>query len=170
MVLITAQLGVARPDWGQRKVRNITPGTHFHLGKLGWRHVLPMGRKPVGGWYSAEMRRPTIRSTAQWLDRGDGIDLWGHVMGVRDWIGQMGLICGGTPWGCDTGWIWAMGLSYGGGQWGRATLAGLGQWDWLMGTCQMTKVIGLLNLNNDTMCPHVWRWGKCVECVWLMGW
>ena len=43
MVLITAQLGVARPDWGQRKIRNITPGTHPHLGKLGWRHVLPMG-------------------------------------------------------------------------------------------------------------------------------
>ena len=42
MVLITAQLGVARPDWGQRKVRNITPGSHFHLGKLGWRHILPM--------------------------------------------------------------------------------------------------------------------------------
>ena len=46
MVLITAQLGVARPDCGQRKVRNITPGTHFHLGKLGWRHVLPMGATP----------------------------------------------------------------------------------------------------------------------------
>ena len=42
MVLITAQLGVARPDWGQREVRNITPGTHPHLGKLGWRHILPM--------------------------------------------------------------------------------------------------------------------------------
>ena len=42
MVLITAQLGVARPVWGQRKVRKITPGTHLHLGKLGWRHVLPM--------------------------------------------------------------------------------------------------------------------------------
>ena len=51
MVLITAQLGVARPDWGQRKVRKITPGTHFHLGKLGWRHVLPMSfdsSEPVG--------------------------------------------------------------------------------------------------------------------------
>ena len=48
MVLITAQLGVARPDWGQRKVRNITPGTHFYLGKLGWRHVLPMWRCYLG--------------------------------------------------------------------------------------------------------------------------
>ena len=38
----TAQLGVAWSDWGQRKVRNITPCTHLHLGKLGWRHVLPM--------------------------------------------------------------------------------------------------------------------------------
>ena len=42
MVLITAQLGVARPDWGPKEVRNITPGTHPHLGKLGWRHVLHM--------------------------------------------------------------------------------------------------------------------------------
>ena len=42
MVLITAQLGVARPDWGQRKVRMITPSSHLHLRKLGWRHVLPM--------------------------------------------------------------------------------------------------------------------------------
>ena len=42
MVLITAQLRVARPDWGQREVRNSTPGTDPHLGKLGWRHVLPM--------------------------------------------------------------------------------------------------------------------------------
>ena len=42
MVLITAQLGVARPDWGQRKVRNITAGTRLHLGKFGWRRVLPM--------------------------------------------------------------------------------------------------------------------------------
>ena len=42
MVLVTAQLGVAWPDWGLRKVRNITPGIHLHLGKLGWRHVLPV--------------------------------------------------------------------------------------------------------------------------------
>ena len=42
MVLITAQQGVARPDWGRREVRTITPGPHPHLGKLGWRHVLPM--------------------------------------------------------------------------------------------------------------------------------
>ena len=42
MVLITAQLWAAPTDWGQRKARNITPGNHSHLGKLGWRHVLPM--------------------------------------------------------------------------------------------------------------------------------
>ena len=36
-------------------------------------------------------------------------------MGARDWIGEMGLICGGTPWECDIGWMWAMGLGYGGG-------------------------------------------------------
>ena len=51
---------------------------------------------------------------------GDGIDSgglpWGHttltgsgwwdwyVMGAYDWIGEMGLIWGGTPLGCDAGW------------------------------------------------------------------
>ena len=44
MVLITAELWAAPTDWGQRKARNITPGNHSHLGKLGWRHVLPMIR------------------------------------------------------------------------------------------------------------------------------
>ena len=53
MVLITAQLGVARPDWGQREVRNITPGTYPHLGKLGWWHVLPMDLQ----WETLETRR-----------------------------------------------------------------------------------------------------------------
>ena len=33
--LITAQQGVARPDWGRKEVRTITPGPHPHLGKLG---------------------------------------------------------------------------------------------------------------------------------------
>ena len=138
------------------------------------------------------------------LERGDGIDLWGRVMEAHDWIGEMGLICGGTPWVCDTGWMWAMGLSYGGVLWGHrngsgdgidlwertTTLTRSGRWDWFMwarnggarhwldrgdeidswGHCQMTSTIWLLNLNDDTMCPHVWRWGKCAECVWLRGW
>ena len=37
-----------------------------------------------------------------WLEQGDGIDLWGRVMGARDWIGEMGLICGGTRAGAST--------------------------------------------------------------------
>ena len=37
-----------------------------------------------------------------WLDVGDGIELWGHAMGARDWIGVMKLICGGEPWGRTT--------------------------------------------------------------------
>ena len=56
--------------------------------------------------------------------RGNGIDLWARVMGVRDWIGEMGLICGDTPWGYDAGGMWAMGLSYGGVPWGCATGSG----------------------------------------------
>ena len=52
-----------------------------------------------------------------WLERGDGIDLWGHVMGARDCIGEMGLICGGTPWGRATRlgwWNWFVGVRHGG--------------------------------------------------------
>ena len=63
-----------------------------------------------------------------WLDRGDGIDSWGHAMGP-----------------CDTGWIGAMGLIDGGSRhwlargdgidlWGCTTLAGTGRWHWFMGT------------------------------------
>ena len=47
-----------------------------------------------------------------WLDRGDGIVSWGHAMGPR-----------------DTGWIGALGLIHGGLPWGHAALAGSGQWD-----------------------------------------
>ena len=92
------------------------------------------------------------------LEWGDGIDLWGYVMGAHDWIGEMGLICGDTPlvwdtgwdtswgtrldqrdginlWGhamgCDTGWMWVMRLIYGGVPWGRAT--GSGRWNWFVG-------------------------------------
>ena len=81
-----------------------------------------------------------IRHGGTRLDRGDGIDLWGHtfgvrhwlghVMGARDWIRDMGLICGGTPWGCDTGWMWVMRLIYAVVPWGRAT--GSGRWNWFV--------------------------------------
>ena len=74
-----------------------------------------------------------------WLDVGNGIELWGHAMGARDWIGV-----------CGTGWIGALGLIH--------------------GDVPNDKVIWLPNLNDDTVWPHVWRWGKCAECVWLRGW
>ena len=40
------------------------------------------------------------------LDRGNGIDLWGHAMGVLHWLdggGGGGLSYGGVPWGRATG-------------------------------------------------------------------
>ena len=67
-------------------------------------------------------------------------------MGRHDWIGEMGLILGGTPLGCDTGWdtSWGhdwiremglicglMGLIYGDTSWGHTT--GSGRWDWFVG-------------------------------------
>ena len=83
-----------------------------------------------------------------WLDRGDGFDWWVLVT------------LAGPGW-----WDWFM--------WARSG----GAWHWLdrgngidSWGCANGKVIWLLNLNDDTMCPHVWRWGKCAECVWLRGW
>ena len=128
-----------------------------------------LGRKPVRGCYSAEMRRPAIRSTAHdpilsmgahdtgWIrvmgliyggGGGGGVvghatrassGRWdwfmGYVMGAHDWIGEMGLLWGGTPLGCDAGWdrpwgrdwIREMGLICGGTSWGRDT-----GWMWIM--------------------------------------
>ena len=44
MALITAQLGVAQPNWGRREVTPITLGSQPQLEKLDFRHVLPMSR------------------------------------------------------------------------------------------------------------------------------
>ena len=119
------------------------------------------------------------------LDRGDGIYLgarhggaalaecgrWDWVMGachggVRLWSGWWNWsveeshggarrwldlddgidLCGRAMGARDTGWIGAMGLIH--------------------GDVPNNKVIWLLDLNDDTTCPHVRRWGKCAECVW----
>ena len=104
-----------------------------------------------------------------------GSGRWDWFMGVHHggtWLDRaMEVICGGAPWG-------------------RATLARSGGRDWFIGTChggvrcwldwgdgtdfggraKWQNTMWLLNLNDDTMCPHVWRWGKCSECVWLRGW
>ena len=111
------------------------------------------------GWIGAmELFHGDMR---HWLEQGNGIDLWGcavghatragsgrwdwfmgYVMGAHDWIGEMGLIWGGTPLGCDTGWdtswwrdwIREMGLICGGMPWGGcAILAGCELWDWFIG-------------------------------------
>ena len=37
-----------------------------------------------------------------WLDRGDGIDVWGRIMGAQDWIRAKKLICGGRVMGYAT--------------------------------------------------------------------
>ena len=81
-----------------------------------------------------------------WLDRGDGIDLWGcaTLVGTGRWHWFTGTRHGGAQldwgdgidlWGhamgCNTRWMWVMGLSYGGMPWGRAT--GSGRWIWFVG-------------------------------------
>ena len=70
--------------------------------------------------------------------------------GARHWLdpGDGIDLCGHAIGACDTGWIGAMELIHG----------GLARWQ---------STIWLMNLNDDIMCPHVWRWGKCAECVWL---
>ena len=133
-----------------------------------------------------------------WMERGDGIDLWGlvwgRVTGSGRWDWFLGARHGGaTLDGCGL-WAGVMGACYGGVQldrgdgmdlWGRAmgrtTLTKSVRWDrfmwarnggtrhWLdrgdgidsWGHAKWQSTIWLLNLNDDTMCPHVWRWGKC---------
>ena len=85
------------------------------------------------------------------LDRGNGIDLrehaigiwhWlGHVIWGRDWIREMGLICGGTPRGVrhwlDVNyeidlWGYCMGRATGSGRWNWFVEANHGGvWHWL---------------------------------------
>ena len=72
MVLITAQQGVARPDWGRREVRTITPGPHLHQGKLGWGHVLPMGAEPK--------RRPNFEYASTVLFEGLTFRTWSSLV------------------------------------------------------------------------------------------
>ena len=66
-----------------------------------------------------------------------GLSYGGVLLGARDWIGVMELICGGEPWTLTRSgrWDWFMWARNG----ARATLIGSGRWDWFMGTCQMTK-------------------------------
>ena len=98
-----------------------------------------------------------------WLEWGDDIDLWGCAMGARDWIGAMELICGGARSGW---WDWFMGARHGGARhwldWGD----GVDSWE----HAKWQSTIWLMNVNDNTMYPHVWRWGKCAECVWLRAW
>ena len=101
-----------------------------------------------------------------WLDVGDGIELWGCAMGARDWIGVMELICGGEPWGCTTltrsgRWDWFMWTRNGGARHWLDRGDGIDS----LGRAKWQSTIWLLNLNDDTMCPPVWRWGKSAECV-----
>ena len=58
------------------------------------RWVWLMGVRDIG-WTGA--MRLIYGGARHWLERGNGIDLGGRVMGVRDWIMEMGFICGGTP-------------------------------------------------------------------------
>ena len=65
-----------------------------------------LGRKPVGGCYSAEMRRPAIRSTAH--DPILGLP-WGHTtLAGSGWLDWFMGVCRGACW------IGAMGLIHGG--------------------------------------------------------
>ena len=80
-----------------------------------WRCVALAGT----GWWDW-FRGACHGGTRHWLDHATWADLWGYVMGVHDWIGEMELICGGTPWGATLAgcgwWYWFMGAFHGGAQ------------------------------------------------------
>ena len=66
------------------------------------------------------------------VDQWDGIDFWGHAMGVRHWLDVNDEI---DLWGYSMGacnWIWVMELICGGEPWGRMTLARSGWGDWFI--------------------------------------
>ena len=114
------------------------------------------------GWIGAIGLIYGIRHGGTRLDRGDGIDLWGHAIGVWHWLGhvmgvQLDQRDGIDLWGHATGvghwldvndkidlwgysmgapnWIGAMELICGGEPWGRMTLAISGWGDWFMWAC-----------------------------------
>ena len=64
IVLITAQLGVVQPDWGQREVRKITPGSYPRLWKLGWWHSPPYENPETRVWGIVV---PTMDRVVSWL-------------------------------------------------------------------------------------------------------
>ena len=63
--------------------------------------------------------------TRHLLDQGNGIDLWwcAALAGTGDGIDSWGLAMGT----CNSGWIGVMGLIHGGVPWGRAARAGSGR-------------------------------------------
>ena len=108
-----------------------------------------------------EIRR--IYKQRHWLDRGDGIDLWGHatLAGSGQWDWFTGV--------CGIGWIRAVGLIYWSLPWGAQHWLdwsdGIDSW----GCAKWQSTIWFLKLKDDSVC-HVWCWGKCAECIWLRGW
>ena len=100
------------------------------------------------GWIGAMGLIYGIRHGGTRLDRGDGIDLRGHAIGMWRWLGHVmgtrlnqrdGIFfvgaCHGGGGGVFHGgrnWIGAMELICGGEPWGRMTLARSGWGDWFM--------------------------------------
>ena len=145
-----------------------------HVGETR-KHLILLNFENSGGPHQIEKCANEKKLWPTWL--GDGIDLWGCALGVRDtgWIRAMELIYGVCDSGwigrwdwfvgahC-TGWIGAVGLVYGSPRYWLGD--GIDSW----GCAKWQSNIWLLKLNDDTMCPHVWCWGKCAECIWLRGW
>ena len=106
-------------------------------GGLPWGHTTLAG----SGWWDRFMGVCRGACNTGWI--GAMRLIYGIHHGAHNWIGEMGLIWGGTPLECDTGWdtswgrdwIKEMGLICGDTTWG-ATLAGCEWWDWFMGVFQ----------------------------------
>ena len=110
------------------------------------------------------------------LDRGDGIDLWGHDMGVRHWLDVGDGI---ELWGRSMGaldWIRVMELICGGEPWGHTTLTRSRWWDWFMWAPNggaphwLDRAMGLIHgdVPNDKVLYGCWIW-KTIPCVLMSG-
>ena len=150
--------GSGRWDWfmGARDTGWIGAMGLIH-GGTPWRRATLAGP----GWWDWFMG---VRhgSAQHWLERGDGINLWGRrrIMRVRSWVGVMGLIYRGPPWGARA-WSgrynWFLRACHGGARHWLDMGDGIDLWGCAMGV-RDTSWMGLIHggMLNDKVQYSCW--------------